>query len=163
LTPQFSANRAVRQYTQEHYLPAAAAYRARAAEKGAVGRLIVDWKRTLNEKWAALRFGDVKVVTNAQSHAFEVQVYLGDVEGDAVRVELFANGMDGGPAIRQEMTRIRPLVGAARSYVYGGNVPANRPAADYTARILPHYAGVAVPLEAAQIRWRIPTEGVGSY
>ena len=44
LTPQFSANCAVRQYTQEHYLPAAAAYRARAAEKGAVGRLMVDWQ-----------------------------------------------------------------------------------------------------------------------
>jgi starch phosphorylase len=154
LTPQFSANRAVRQYTQEHYLPAAAAHRARAADKGAMGKLIVDWQRTLREKWAALRFGEVKVVTNAQSHAFEVQVYLGEVQGDAVRVELYASGMDGGPAIRHQMTRIRPLVGAAHSYVYGGNVPANRPAADYTARILPYFAGVAVPLEAPQILWQ---------
>jgi starch phosphorylase len=154
LTPQFSANRAVRQYTQEHYLPAATAYRARAAEKGAMGRLIVDWQRTLKDKWAALRFGQVKVVTHAQSHSFEVQVYLGEMEGDAVRVELYANGIDGGAAFRQEMTRIRPLVGTAKSYVYGGSVPANRPAADYTARILPYFAGVAVPLEAAQILWQ---------
>ncbi|MGD0141034.1 MAG: alpha-glucan family phosphorylase [Tepidisphaeraceae bacterium] len=154
LTPQFSANRVVRQYTQEQYLPAAAAYRARAAEKGAMGSRIVDWQRTLKEKWAALRFGEVKVVTDARSHAFEVQVYLGEVEGDAVRVELYANGLDGAAAIRQELTRIRPLVGAAQGYVYGGKVPANRPAADYTARILPHFAGVAVPLEAAHVLWQ---------
>jgi glycogen phosphorylase len=35
LTPRFSANRAVREYTEQHYLPAAAAYRERAANKGA--------------------------------------------------------------------------------------------------------------------------------
>ena len=38
LTPRFSANRTVREYTEQHYLPAAAAYRTRAADKGAVGR-----------------------------------------------------------------------------------------------------------------------------
>ena len=38
LTPRFSANRTVREYTEQHYLPAAAAYRERAADKGAVGR-----------------------------------------------------------------------------------------------------------------------------
>ena len=38
LTPRFSANRTVREYTEQHYLPAAAAYRERAADKGAIGR-----------------------------------------------------------------------------------------------------------------------------
>ena len=33
LTPQFSANRTVREYTEQYYLPAAAAYRERAADK----------------------------------------------------------------------------------------------------------------------------------
>jgi starch phosphorylase len=41
LTPRFSANRAVREYTEQHYLPAAAAYvsRERAANKGADGKV----------------------------------------------------------------------------------------------------------------------------
>ena len=34
LTPRFSADRAVREYTEQHYLPGAAAYRERAAGKG---------------------------------------------------------------------------------------------------------------------------------
>ena len=45
LTPRFSANRTVREYTEQYYLPAAAAYRERAANKGAVGRQVVDWQQ----------------------------------------------------------------------------------------------------------------------
>jgi len=32
LTPRFCANRTLREYTEQHYLPAAPAYRERAAE-----------------------------------------------------------------------------------------------------------------------------------
>ena len=95
LTPQFSANRVVRQYTRDYYIPGASAYRARAAQNGAMAKLIVDWQQKLKDKWGALRFGAVNVVSTAENHAFEVQVYLGDLQGDEVRVELYANGMNG--------------------------------------------------------------------
>ena len=61
LTPRFSANRTVREYTEQHYIPAAAAFRERAADKGAVGRQVVDWQQALKQRWARLRFGEVKV------------------------------------------------------------------------------------------------------
>ena len=35
-----------------------------------------------------------------------------------------------------------------------GSVPATRPATDYTARLIPHRPGVAVPFEAARILWQ---------
>ena len=38
LAPRFSANRTVREYTENYYLPAAAAYRRRTADRGALGR-----------------------------------------------------------------------------------------------------------------------------
>jgi hypothetical protein len=38
LTPRFSANRTVREYTEQHYLPAAATYRERATDKGGSGQ-----------------------------------------------------------------------------------------------------------------------------
>ena len=112
LTPRFSANRAVREYTEQHYLPAAAAYRERAADKGAVGKNIVNWEHALKEKWGTLRFGDVKVQTNAAQHLFEAEVYLNGVDPNVVRVELYADGIDGNSPIRQEMTRVRQLAGA---------------------------------------------------
>jgi starch phosphorylase len=68
-------------------------------------------------------------------------------------VELYADGVNGGAPVQQEMARGQQLVGAENGYVYSARVPANRPAADYTARVIPHHPGVAVPLEAAQILW----------
>ena len=154
LTPRFSANRAVREYTEKQYLPAAAAYRERAADKAAMGRKMVTWQQTLKRKWSTLRFGDVKVQTTAAQHLFEAEVYLHGLDPEAVRVELYAEGINGSDPIRQEMTRLQPSVGKSRGHVYRASVSAARFATDYTARIIPHCAGVAVPLEAACILWQ---------
>src|SRR5207245_10826130 len=43
LTPRFSTNRVVREYTDTYYVPAAASYRARAADKAARGTPRVGW------------------------------------------------------------------------------------------------------------------------
>ncbi|MBN1653298.1 MAG: alpha-glucan family phosphorylase [Deltaproteobacteria bacterium] len=154
LTPLFSANRTVREYTEQHYLPAAAAYRERAANKGAIGQRIVNWRNTLEQKWAGLRFGEVRVDTRGEQRVFEVQVHLADLDPNAVRVELYANGVMGGVPLRQELTRVRQLASAPGVYVFTASVSAARPAADYTARVIPNRDGVAVPLEAAHILWQ---------
>jgi len=154
LTPSFSANRTVREYTEQHYLPAAGAYRERAADKGAVGSNIVNWEHTLKEKWVTLRFGDVKVQTNEAQHIFEAEVYLNDLDPNVVRVELYAEGINGSSPIRQEMTRVQPPAGEPLGGIYRASVSATRLATDYTARIMPHCAGVAVPLEVDAILWQ---------
>ena len=153
LTPRFSANRTVREYTEQHYLPAATAYHLRIANKGAIGRQIVDWQHSLEQKWATLHFGEVKVETDAERHIFEVEVYLNDLDPNAVRVELYADGVMGGAPVRQEMQRVRQLADGSGGYVYGAAVSAARPPANYTARVIPHCEGVAIPLEDARILW----------
>jgi len=154
LTPRFSTNRAVREYTEHYYLPAALAYRERAAEKGKNGVDIVNWRHALEQKWTALRFGEVKLDTDAEQHVFEVQVYLDDLDPEGVRVELYANGVNGTAPERVEMQRVRQLVGATNGYAYRAEVSTARPATDYTARLIPHRDGVAVPLEDAHILWQ---------
>ena len=154
LTPRFSANRTVREYTEQHYLPAAMAYQARAADSGAAGVRQVQWQRLVEEKWAALHFGEVMVETGVEQHVFEVQVYLNDLAPEAVRIELYADGNAGAAPVRQEMTCIRPLVGAAGGYVYRTAVPATRPPPDYTARVIPYCNDVAIPLENTRILWQ---------
>ncbi len=154
LTPQFSADRTVREYTEQHYLPLAAAYQERAADNGAVGAQIVDWQHTLEKHWATLRFGEVKVVTDdAGRHGFDVEVYLGRLDPNSVQVELYADGVNGCEPVRQEMRRGQPLA-EANGYIFSAQVPAARQAADYTARVIPQHDGVAVPLEAARILWQ---------
>ena len=154
LTPRFSANRTVREYTEQHYLPAATAYHERSANNGAIGRQMVDWQHCLEQQWATLHFGDVKVETRGEQHVFEVQVCLNDLDPKAVRVELYANGVNGGSPVRQEMKRVRQLAVASGGYVYSAAVSAARPPADYTARVIPHCDGVAIPLEDARILWQ---------
>jgi starch phosphorylase len=153
LTAQFSASRAVREYTEEHYLPAAAAYHKRAINKGAVGAQMVDWLHNLQQQWGSLRFGEVKVVSDDVRHLFKVDVYLGCLEPNSVQVELYADGVNGSEPELHEMRRGQPLAEANGS-TYSAQVPATRPTTDYTARIIPQYKGVAVPLEAAQILWQ---------
>lgn len=94
------------------------------------------------------------VETHGELHAFEIQVYLNDLDPNAVRVELFANGVNGDAPVRQEMKLVRSLTGASGGYVYGEGVSATRPASDYSARILPQRDGVAIPLEDARILWQ---------
>jgi len=154
LTPVFSAGRTMREYTEQHYLPCAATYRERAAGKGAVGRQMVDWQHALEKEWSALHFGEMKVETNCGQHVFEVQVHLNDLDPRAARVEIYADGVNGDGPARQEMERLRGLAGAAGGYAYRAEVPATRPATDYTVRVIPHYAGVAVPLEGPRILWQ---------
>jgi starch phosphorylase len=153
LTPRFSANRTVREYTEQHYIPAASAYRERAAGKGAMGMQLVNWRRAMEQHWSNLRFGEMKVATDGGNHVLEVQVYLGGLDANSVRVELYADGVNGGEPVRQEMKRVEQRAGT-NGTIYTTQVPTTRPATDYTARVIPQHDGVAVPLEAAQILWQ---------
>ena len=151
LTPRFSASRAVCDYTEQHYLPAATAYHSRTANKGEIGRQIVDWRNYLEQKWSALHFGEVKVETRDNQHNFAVQVFLNDVAPAAVQVELYADGINGGSPIRQELKCVGQIPGG---YNYSAIVPASRPPSDYTVRLIPHFDGVAIPLESSRILWQ---------
>ncbi len=154
LTPQFSANRAVREYTEKHYLPAAQAYNRRAGEHGALGRELAGWEEQLKRHWTTLRFGDVQVETAGGAHNFRVQVYLDDLDPDAVEVELYAEALPGAEGARHRLVRGAPLVGATRAWTYTAQIKADRPAADFTARLIPRHPHAAIPLEAAQILWQ---------
>jgi starch phosphorylase len=153
-TPQFSADRAVREYTEKHYLPAAVACNARVANQGAIGRQIVAWRHGLEQKWSSLHFGAVKVEPKGGQIIFEVQVGLHGLDPKAVRVELYADGIKGGPPLRQEMTCLHPLADESGGYVYSATMDVGRPPGDYTARVMPQYNGVAIPLEDSRILWQ---------
>ena len=154
LTPVFSSNRAVREYTELHYLTAAASYLERISDKGAAGLAMANWRQALEQKWPALRFAEIKIRTDNEQHIFEVQVYLDGLDPNYVTVELYAFGINNGPTERHAMTLLRELVGATGGFVYGVAVPVTRAAADYTARIIPNFKGVSVPLEAGYILWQ---------
>jgi starch phosphorylase len=153
LTPEFSANRAVRQYTEGYYLPAAERFLARSADNGKLGGELFQWRRAIAEHWSRLRFGDQHVETTGDQHHFSVQAYLDELNPDWVRLELCAEPHDGGEPVRQAMTRGGLLAGSLNAWGYTTSVPARRPAGDFTPRIVPYHPAASVPLEAGQILW----------
>jgi starch phosphorylase len=154
LTPRFSADRTVREYTGQRYLPAATAYLERAANNGAKGKQIFDQLHILEQKWDSMRFGEVKLVTIGKKHEFDVHIYFNDLDPDTVLVELFANGINGEAPMVRKMKRGSKLDGTANGYNYHASAEATRPASDYTARAKPYLPNVSVPLEISRILWQ---------
>ena len=154
LTPRFSTNRTVREYTEQYYLAAASAYRLRSADQGAIGKQIVNWQHAVEQQWNSLRFGRVRVESDARQHRFEVELALNGLDPKAVRVELYADAVGGADPVRQEMNCAQVPSDAAHPRVYRAAIAATRQASDYTARVIPQYLGCAVPLECARILWQ---------
>ena len=154
LTPRFSANRTVQEYTEKYYLLALDSYQQRAADNGSLGAQIVNWRRNLALKWPGMRFGEMKVSTAGQNHTFEVQVLLNEIEPNEVRIELYADASREQASVRQEMTPGRQLAGSVNGCVYHAAVSAARPPTDYTPRAVPRYPSVAVPLETSFVLWQ---------
>jgi starch phosphorylase len=149
LTPRFSANRTVRQYTEDHYIPAAQAYAARATG-GAQSFLA--WMERVARCWNDVRFGTLKTASQNGELAFDVEVFLGGLDPDAVRVELYAEPQKEEMPFRQEM---KPNSSAAKSglYTFSTRTLATRPAADFTPRIMPYHS-MALPTEIRRVKWQ---------
>jgi starch phosphorylase len=154
LTPHFSANRTVREYTEKHYLPAAAAFRRRAGNNGALARRIAQWQRQWEQHWGKMRFGDLSVKTLESGHQFEVRVFLEGLDPEGLRVELYADGQNNEDPVRREMTLAQGLSGGPGEVVYRASVPSTRPPEDFTPRIIPSRDEMAVPLESPFILWQ---------
>jgi len=153
LTPQFSANRTVREYTEQRYLPAAENYLKRAAEKGAAGKRIIDIRHQLTNNWDKIKFGETQKDVIKDGYSFNVTIGLNGVNPATVAVELYADGINGEII---EKIKLQPDAGenAGGGTVYHGQVTTKRPASDFTARIIPEYEGIAVPMEDGHILWQ---------
>ncbi|MGA8224367.1 MAG: alpha-glucan family phosphorylase [Candidatus Acidiferrales bacterium] len=153
LTPTFSTNRVVRQYTEQLYISAATAFRDRAANKGTLGAKLLNWQLDMAKHWPKLRFGSTKIEQKGKVNLFQIQVFLDDLDPSSVSVELYAESRNGNVRVRQSMDRGERLVGSVNGFMYTASVPATRPAADYTPRLVPYHEGAIVPLEASYILW----------
>ncbi len=152
LTARFSAGRAIREYTESHYLPAAAAYGERAGSGGKAGAAVLFWQQEIESHWHTMRFGEVQAETHDGQHHFKVQVFPGSLRPEEFRVQIYAD-----PTAESETSVVDAAgsgVETGGAIVYSAGVSASRPETDYTARIIPRSAGAAIPLEAHEILWQ---------
>jgi glucan phosphorylase len=153
LTPEFSASRAIQNYTEEHYLPAASGYRQRAANNSALGTEVLQWLHKIAQGWNTVHFGPMHAETREGKHFFRVQVWPGDLSSCDLNVELYADAHGERGAEIVTMTAGDKSTDAKGSVIYSVDISATRAASDYTPRLVPHHPSVAVPLEAGEILW----------
>ena len=153
LTPQFSTNRTVREYTEKFYLPAATEYLKRSAGKGAVGNKIIDTKHSLQSRWNDIHFGEVKTERIENGYSFRATIFFDNEIKDKTSVEVFANGInDEYPEIIK--MNLQSTSENKEEHIYHAEVNTTRQANDYIVRIIPCYEGVAVPIEDNLILWQ---------
>ena len=153
LTPRFSANRMLREYLENYYLPAAIAYRDRTADGNRLAQSLASWQHDIQQHWSSIHFLNLSVDTRGEIHRFTVQLYLDEISPDMVSAEIYAEAPHNSEPFRKTMQRTGTLSGAVNGYIYEADVPANRPAQDYTPRVIPFHTDALVPIEDHHILW----------
>jgi len=154
LTSEFSASRAIREYTENHYLPAATAYGERAASDSKAGANLLQWQQNIARHWNTVRFGAVNIEKHDGLYFFRAEVFLGELKPEELRVELYADPVQGSASALVVMTASKASADSQGAQIYSAEVSSSRPASDYTPRIVPYHVQASVPLEVQQILWQ---------
>ena len=154
LAPRFSSVRMLQEYIEKAYVPAATSYKRRAAEAAAVARTIEQWSRHLEQRWTAIRFGEIVETGGNGYFTLSVPVFLGEITPQDVHVELYANPENATAAFIQQMTPVEPIAGLANAFIYTTTVETARPAWNFTPRIVPFHPDARIPIELPLIAWQ---------
>jgi starch phosphorylase len=154
LTPEFSAGRTIQNYTEDHYLSAAAGYGRRSAKDSALGLELLQWQHNIAQEWNTVRFGTMQVETRDGQHFFTVQVLPGTLSIGDLKVELYASPLGKGDAVVETMKACDQCKAANGAVTYSAQVADVRGSSDYTPRITPYHPAGSLPLEAGQILWQ---------
>lgn len=149
LAPRFSSNRMLLDYLQGFYLPA-----VRTLQRREQQHELPSWALQVSQHWHEARLGDVEVVLDDHTWRFRAQAYLGGLQLDWVRAELYADERDGMPRQCVPMQAGAPISGAIHGYEFEAALPATRPAADYTVRLRPWHEDVFLPAELPLVLWQ---------
>ncbi|KXV25039.1 alpha-glucan family phosphorylase [Gluconobacter japonicus] len=151
LTPDFSANRTVREYTETFYLPLSERYRERYQIDRCSAPDIFDRSKMLQAGWSSLRIGEVVIPDKESGKSPHAFIHPGTIDPKLLDVQLYAEPIE-------EKARIVPLHRTEDLQdgwiAYETDVNLEGEISDYTLRIIPVMDGLCVPLEAPFILWQ---------
>lgn len=151
LVGRFSATRMVQEYVEQAYLPVAELVAQRTALS--VAAELARWEQGLRAYWHTIHFGNVETGREEGAQRWRVQVYLGELPADSVRVELYAEPTRDRGAQVIPMERGQGIPGALNAYIYTCRIEAEMAERSYTPRVVAHHPLARVPIEARQIKW----------
>jgi len=149
LTAMYSANRMVREYVEQFYLPMTAKGSQRTRK---AAETLLNEHLEIKRHWPRLRFNSFNTCEAPEGQTFTVEVYLDGIDEKRITVELVAEHSEYGPRTVAEMAMKHPLSGSAHTYLYECTVP-SRPEGHYTPRLRVHDERLNLPLENPAILW----------
>ncbi|WP_158969175.1 alpha-glucan family phosphorylase [Paraglaciecola sp. L3A3] len=153
LTPQYSTNRVVREYTEQRYIPAAKTFRARTANKGKLATQIASWQQNIAYKWPGLRVDGITARQEGEQYLFAANLLLNGLTPEDVKVELYANILGSSDVLRYTMQCIKTPDDPMCAFLYRRTIPARQAITEYTLRIIPLNNQISSPLELNYIMW----------
>lgn len=150
LCPRFNANRMVRQYVEEHYLPAARRYQCLSAEGLAGAKRLLAWETAAREHWGEVRIEEVSVQPQDGEYRFSARLGPGSLGPDALAVQFYADPLDGATP---EIVPLELKGTGDGACWYEGRAPAARPAEHYTLRLLPLHPDAHLPIDLPLVLW----------
>lgn len=149
LTATYSANRMVREYVEQFYLPMVNQGRKRSRE---TAETLLQELREIRRHWPRLRFNSFSTRETSEGQTCTVEVYLDGIEEHRIAVELVAEESEFGPRVVTAMEMKHPLGGSAHTFQYECTVPA-RPEGHYTPRLRVRDERLNLPLESPDVLW----------
>ncbi len=150
LCPRFNTNRMVRQYVEEHYLPAARRYRALSGDHLTHARSLAEWEQAVRAHWGEIRIEGATAHPQNGAIDFQARVRLGALRPEDIAAQLYAEPLNGAAPEIVPM-QLRPAEDGA--YTAAAQIPAHRPPGDYTVRLLPRHPEADQPLDLPLVLW----------
>jgi starch phosphorylase len=151
LAPRFSANRMLREYLDDLYVPAAMAVRRRTKDGARIARELTAVRARLQAGWGDVVLETVEVSRDGNAWRFRVAATLGAVPVEAVRCHICADPVNDAQAVREPLTPAgRDERGRLR---FEGRVASARSASDFTPRLVAWHADAFCPSDLPFIRW----------
>lgn len=152
--PQVAAERMVRDYCTDLYLPAGRT--SRLANQLENAREFAKWQSKVKQAWTEVAITEIRNVTGtaeAGSHAqFEATVELGTLTPEDVRVEAVIGRTDEyGELINPRTVEMNPAQNGSQFVM---NIPVDLPGSfGYTVRVVPHHRLLRSPAELGLVRF----------
>jgi len=183
ISPRFSANRMVAEYTRRFYNPAGAKWRYLNDEALSRAKALSTWKANMKKAWSKFAIKDVQIQVNhgqanqqispEQCHlkvgselSIKALVNLGNVSPADVSVELYHGPMDTWGNIRDGSAvamDYEATTGQNGEHWFIGRLPCRKAGQrGLSVRVLPRNADLVNPYEPGLILWETAAEQTGA-
>lgn len=154
LTPQYSTNRMLREYTLQYYLPQSENYLKRTHDGAQLAKELRAWHQEIENHWHAVYLGNHFIAPNTNGFTVDAQVFLDDLSPEKARVEMYADPLEQGASPEvYPLRQCEQLSGTVHGYRYQTVITTNRPIEHFTLRIRPYHPEALLPLENPLIIW----------